>query len=46
MDPVSFMKREISQLVDSGVEYKDRLFVGNGACSQPRRFRRFGSRTL
>jgi len=29
MDPVSFMKREISQLVRDGVEYKDRLFIGN-----------------
>jgi len=29
MDPVSFMQREISQLIDSGVEYKARLFVGN-----------------
>ena len=29
MDPVSFMKREISQLIDTDVEYKDRLFIGN-----------------
>ena len=29
MDPVSFMEREISQLVDTNVQYKDRLFVGN-----------------
>ncbi len=29
MDPVSFMLREVSQLVDSKVDYKDRLFVGN-----------------
>lgn len=29
MDPVSFMLREVSQLVKSKVEYKDRLFVGN-----------------
>lgn len=29
MDPVSFMQREVSQLIDSGVEYKERLFVGN-----------------
>eukprot|EP01065_Artemidia_motanka_P032471 TRINITY_DN39484_c0_g1_i1.p1 TRINITY_DN39484_c0_g1~~TRINITY_DN39484_c0_g1_i1.p1 ORF type:complete len:645 (+),score=223.04 TRINITY_DN39484_c0_g1_i1:54-1937(+) len=29
MDPVSFMQREISQLIRDGVEYKDRLFIGN-----------------
>eukprot|EP00450_Noctiluca_scintillans_P012449 CAMPEP_0194482648 /NCGR_PEP_ID=MMETSP0253-20130528/4497_1 /TAXON_ID=2966 /ORGANISM="Noctiluca scintillans" /LENGTH=645 /DNA_ID=CAMNT_0039322199 /DNA_START=43 /DNA_END=1980 /DNA_ORIENTATION=+ len=29
MDPVSFMEREISQLTRDGVEYQDRLFVGN-----------------
>ena len=29
MDPVSFMEREISQLIDTWVEYKDRLFIGN-----------------
>ena len=29
MDPVSFMEREVSQLVNTNVEYKDRLFVGN-----------------
>lgn len=29
MDPVSFMLREVSQLIDSQVDYKDRLFVGN-----------------
>ena len=29
MDPVSFMKREISQLTNSSVDYKERLFVGN-----------------
>lgn len=29
MDPVSFMEKEVSQLVRGGVDYKDRLFVGN-----------------
>ena len=29
MDPVSFMQREVQQLIDTGVSYKDRLFVGN-----------------
>lgn len=29
MDPVSFMDREISQLVKTDVSYKDRLFIGN-----------------
>ena len=27
MDPVSFMQREISQLIDSGVEYKVPLLL-------------------
>ena len=29
MDPVSFMQREVKQLIDTGVSYKDRLFIGN-----------------
>jgi len=29
MDPVSFMQREVKQLLDTGVSYKDRLFIGN-----------------
>jgi len=29
MDPVSFMEREVSQLIQTDVSYKDRLFVGN-----------------
>lgn len=29
MDPVSFMEREISQLIADKVPYKDRLFIGN-----------------
>mmetsp|Transcript_49382 Transcript_49382/g.159647 ORF Transcript_49382/g.159647 Transcript_49382/m.159647 type:complete len:708 (+) Transcript_49382:69-2192(+) len=29
MDPVSFMEREVSQLVRTGVSYKERLFIGN-----------------
>jgi adenylosuccinate synthase len=29
MDPVSFMLKEISQLTRDGVEYKDRLFIGD-----------------
>lgn len=29
MDPVSFMEKEISQLLRDGVEYKDRLFIGD-----------------
>lgn len=29
MDPVSFMDREISQLIRDDVEYMDRLFIGN-----------------
>ena len=29
MDPVSFMEREVSQLLLTNVEYKDRLFIGN-----------------
>jgi len=29
MDPVSFMEREVSQLIKTDVSYKDRLFVGN-----------------
>lgn len=29
MDPVSFMDREISQLLRDKVSYKDRLFIGN-----------------
>jgi adenylosuccinate synthase len=29
MDPVTFVKKEIDNLIDSGIEYKNRLFVGN-----------------
>jgi len=29
MDPVSFMQREVQQLIDTSVSYKDRLFIGN-----------------
>lgn len=29
MDPVSYIQKEISQLVSAGIDYKDRLFVGN-----------------
>ena len=29
MDPVSFMDKEMKQLQDRGVSYKDKLFVGN-----------------
>jgi adenylosuccinate synthase len=29
MDPVSFMEREVSQLIRTGVQYMDRLFIGN-----------------
>eukprot|EP00668_Euglena_longa_P019585 GGOE01024363.1.p1 GENE.GGOE01024363.1~~GGOE01024363.1.p1 ORF type:complete len:1185 (+),score=397.63 GGOE01024363.1:384-3557(+) len=29
MDPVSFMEKEVQQLVDAGVAYRDTLFVGN-----------------
>mmetsp|Transcript_59517 Transcript_59517/g.136515 ORF Transcript_59517/g.136515 Transcript_59517/m.136515 type:complete len:715 (-) Transcript_59517:582-2726(-) len=29
MDPVSFMEREVSQLLNTGVPYIDRLFIGN-----------------
>eukprot|EP01062_Namystynia_karyoxenos_P073173 TRINITY_DN70010_c0_g1_i1.p1 TRINITY_DN70010_c0_g1~~TRINITY_DN70010_c0_g1_i1.p1 ORF type:complete len:658 (+),score=252.44 TRINITY_DN70010_c0_g1_i1:85-1974(+) len=29
MDPISFMQREVSQLIRDGVDYKTRLFIGN-----------------
>jgi adenylosuccinate synthase len=29
MDPINYMQKEISQLVDGGIDYKNRLFVGN-----------------
>ncbi|EPY35330.1 adenylosuccinate synthase [Angomonas deanei] len=29
MDPVSFMQKEVQQLVDADIEYKSRLFIGN-----------------
>nr|AGT02754.1 adenylosuccinate synthase [Angomonas desouzai] len=29
MDPVSFMQKEVQQLVDAEIEYKSRLFIGN-----------------
>jgi len=29
MDPVSFMQREIRQLIDTKIAYMDRLFIGN-----------------
>lgn len=29
MDPVSFMEKEIVQLIDAGIDYHDRLFIGN-----------------
>ncbi len=29
MDPVNFAEKELSQLIDAGVNYKERLFVGN-----------------
>lgn len=29
MDPVSFMEKEVQQLIDAGIAYHDRLFVGN-----------------
>jgi adenylosuccinate synthase len=29
MDPVSFMEKEIAQLIDAGIDYHDRLFIGN-----------------
>jgi len=29
MDPVSFMQREVKQLIDTNVAYLDRLFIGN-----------------
>lgn len=29
MDPISFMNKEVKQLIDAGVNYKERLFIGN-----------------
>ncbi len=29
MDPINYLDKEIKQLVDAGIDYKDRLFVGN-----------------
>ena len=29
MDPISFMKTEVQQLIDAQVDYKNRLFIGN-----------------
>ncbi|XQJ25655.1 adenylosuccinate synthetase, putative [Leishmania guyanensis] len=29
MDPVSFMEKEIIQLISAGIDYHDRLFIGN-----------------
>ena len=29
MDPVNYMNKEISQLIKEGIDYKNRLFVGN-----------------
>lgn len=29
MDPVSFMEKEVIQLIDAGIDYRDRLFIGN-----------------
>ena len=29
MDPVSFMEKEVSQLIAAGIEYKETLFIGN-----------------
>ncbi len=29
MDPINYMEKEISQLVNAGIDYKDKLFVGN-----------------
>lgn len=29
MDPVSFMEKEMVQLLDAGIDYRDRLFIGN-----------------
>jgi len=29
MDPINYMEKEISSLISAGIDYKDRLFVGN-----------------
>ncbi|CUG93314.1 adenylosuccinate synthetase, putative [Bodo saltans] len=29
MDPISFMEKEVGQLVKAGIDYKSRLFIGN-----------------
>ncbi|KAG5509600.1 hypothetical protein JKF63_06305 [Porcisia hertigi] len=29
MDPISFMEKEVIQLIEAGVDYQDRLFIGN-----------------
>ena len=29
MDPISFFRKEVKQLIDNDVEYADRLFIGN-----------------
>ncbi|RNF06265.1 putative adenylosuccinate synthetase [Trypanosoma rangeli] len=29
MDPISFMEKEVGQLIEANVPYKDRLFIGN-----------------
>nr|AGT02582.1 adenylosuccinate synthase [Strigomonas oncopelti] len=29
MDPVSFLQKELQQLIDAGIDYAERLFVGN-----------------
>ncbi|KPI89672.1 putative adenylosuccinate synthetase [Leptomonas seymouri] len=29
MDPISFMEKEMVQLIDAGIHYRDRLFIGN-----------------
>lgn len=35
MDPISFMEKEVSQLIEAGVPYKDTLFIGNVSVVTP-----------
>lgn len=35
MDPVSFMEKEVGQLIDAGIPYRDSLFIGNTCIVTP-----------
>nr|AGT02517.1 adenylosuccinate synthase [Herpetomonas muscarum] len=35
LDPISFMEKEVKQLLDAGIEYHDTLFIGNACIVTP-----------